>query len=57
MIDKTNNNDIRLRYSSPKVNVIEVKVQNMLCGSLDGSPSTNDYNRGSDSYIGFGDED
>lgn len=39
MIDKTNNNnDIRLRYSSPKVNVIEVKIQNVLCGSLDNEP-------------------
>ena len=58
MIDKTNNtNDIRLRYSSPKVNVIELKVQNMLCGSLDGSPITNEYNRGSESYVGFGDDE
>lgn len=31
MIDKTNNNYIRLRYSSPKVKVIEVKPQNVLC--------------------------
>ena len=58
MIDKANNtNNIRLRYSSPKVNVIELKVQNMLCGSLDGSPITNDYNRGSESYVGFGDDE
>ena len=58
MIDKTNNtNDNCLCYRSPKVNVIELKVQNMLCGSLDGSPITNEYNRGSESYVGFGDDE
>lgn len=34
MIDKTNDtNDNRLRYRSPKVKVIEVKAQNVLCQS------------------------
>ena len=34
MIDKTNDtNDNSLRYRSPKINVIELKAQNVLCQS------------------------
>ena len=44
-------------YKSPQAEVIEVNVQGVLCGSLDGSPITNDYNRGSESYVGFGDDE
>ena len=46
-----------LRYTSPRVKVVEVKPQGMLCGSLDGSPITNEYNRGSESFVGFGDDE
>ena len=44
-------------YKSPQAEVIEVNVQGVLCGSLDGSPITNEYNRGSESYVGFGDDE
>lgn len=49
--------DQGLRYRAPQVKVIEVKAQGVLCGSLYGSPSSNDWNSGSDSNFGFGDED
>lgn len=39
MIAKTNSiKDICLRYRSPETKVIEVKVQHVLCGSLDNEP-------------------
>lgn len=39
MIAKTNSiKDICLRYRSPEIKVIEVKVQHVLCGSLDNEP-------------------
>ena len=39
MTVKTNSiKDICLRYWSPEIKVIEVKVQQVLCGSLDNEP-------------------
>ena len=49
--------DLKKTYKAPGAEVIEVKVQYVLCGSLDVSPSSNDYNRGSESHYGFGDYD
>lgn len=43
-----------MRYRAPQVKVIEVKAQGVLCGSLDGSPSSNDWDGGSESNYGFG---
>ncbi len=46
-----------IRYSSPQIKVVSVKSRCVLCGSLFGEPDVNDYNEGSNSYIGFGDEE
>lgn len=53
-----NTSDQTMRYRAPQVKVIEAKAQHVLCGSLDVSPSSNDWNGGSESNFGFGgDED
>ena len=44
-------------YKTPQVKVLEVKVQGVLCGSLNGTPSNSPWTPGSDSAYGFGDED
>lgn len=44
-------------YKTPQVKVLEVKVQGVLCGSLNGTPSNSPWTPGSDSNYGFGDED
>lgn len=41
-------------YTSPKVRVVFVKAQHVLCGSLYGSPSSNQWSDGSDSIGGLG---
>lgn len=48
MINNTNDtNDIRLRYRSPKVKVIEVRAQNVLCLSNGNEPMSEvDYGDG-----------
>ena len=58
MTDKVKNaSNQPLQYRSPKVKVILVKAQGVLCGSLFGTPGTNPWNNGSDSSYGFGEED
>ena len=58
MTDKINrNNDDRLRYKSPEINMIEVKGHGVLCVSLEGIPGINGYSQGSDSHYGFGGQD
>ena len=42
------------RYTSPRAEVVFVKVQQVLCGSLYGSPSSNQWSDGSDSIGGLG---
>ena len=56
MIDKTMNTVPK--YSAPisKVVSISIKAQ-ILADSLYGSVSANEYNRGSESYVGFGDDE
>ena len=54
MTDKFNN----ARYIYPQMKVIMVStITQILNTSLDGNPSVNDYRGGSDSVIGFGDDD
>ena len=56
MIDKTTNT--ALRYIAPLTKVILISTRTqILNSSLDGNPSVNDYRGGSDSYVGFGDDD
>lgn len=58
MTDNTKSiSDQGLRYTSPRVKVVEVKAQHMLCGSLDGTPSNSPWTPGSDSAYGFGDDE
>ncbi|MCQ2171724.1 MAG: hypothetical protein MJZ17_03090 [Bacteroidales bacterium] len=42
------------RHTSPEVKVVFVKAQHVLCGSLYGSPSSNQWSDGSDSIGGLG---
>ena len=47
-----------VQYISPQIKVIEIATRgHILTGSLGGSTSSNDWNDGSESYYGFGDED
>ncbi len=56
MIDKTTNT--ALRYIAPLTKVIPISTRTqILNSSLDGNPSVNGYRDGSESCIGFGDED
>ena len=58
MTDKNKNTEsIGNAYLSPQVKVVLMRSQHVLCGSLDGSPSSNDWNGGSESHYGFGDYD
>lgn len=54
MTDKVNN----ARYICPQVKVFMVSTRTqILNSSLDGNPSINDNRGGSDSYVGFGDDE
>lgn len=54
MTDKVNN----VRYICPQVNVFMVSTKTQILNtSLDGNPSVNGYRDGSESCIGFGDDD
>lgn len=56
MIDKTTNT--ALRYIAPLTKVILISTRTQILNtSLDGNPSVNDYRGGSDSYVGFGDDE
>ena len=56
MIDKTTNT--ALRYIAPLTKVIRISTTTQILNtSLDGNPSVNGYRDGSESCIGFGDED
>ena len=58
MTDQVNNVRDNIRYNSPQINVLRISTRtHILNTSLDGNPSINDYRGGSDSYVGFGDED
>lgn len=58
MTDQVNNVRDNIRYISPQINVLRISTRtHILNTSLDGNPSINDYRGGSDSYVGFGDED
>ena len=56
MTKQFNNAGDYIRYKSPQVKVISVKTRHVLCVSPFGEPGVNDYNDGSNSHIGFGDE-
>ena len=47
-----------VQYISPQIKVIEIASSgSILQSSLGGSTSSNDWNDGSESYYGLGDED
>lgn len=55
MIDKTMNT--APKYSAPNAKVVSISIKaQILADSLYGSVSANEYNRGSESYVGFGDD-
>ena len=58
MTDQVNNVRDNIRYISPQINVIQISTRtHILNTSLDGNPSVNGYRDGSESCIGFGDDD
>lgn len=56
MVDKTINT--APGYSAPAVRVVSISTcSRILGGSLGGNLGLNDYNRGSESIVGFGDDE
>lgn len=54
MTDQVNN----IQYISPHMKVFMVSTRTkILNGSIDGNPSVNELDKGSESYYGFGDYD
>ena len=45
------------QYLSPMMKVVNVKTQQMVCGSPGGSVQSNNWTNGSQSWFIFGDED
>ena len=58
MTDQVNNIGDNVRYLSPQTKVLRISTTTQILNtSLDGNPSVNDYRDGSESCIGFGDDD
>ena len=58
MTEQVNNTGDNIRYKSPQVKVVNIATRNhILQSSLYGSPGVTDYEDGSNSNYGFGDED
>ena len=56
MIENTTNT--APRYIAPLTKLIRISTRTQILNtSLDGNPSVNDYRGGSDSYVGFGDDE
>ena len=54
MTNQVNN----IRYICPQMKVFMVSTRTqILNGSIDGNPSVNELDKGSESYYGFGDND